>query len=222
MWGPEHIICLLLKKFMIGDNFRQETSNKKQVTSGFTLVEMLVAMSIFVITATAATDLFISASRMSKAVRARERLQNEARFAFETLAREIRTGTIDYAAYGGSIPAIYSGTLNLRDRDNNAETFSASQSAGQCSEGGYPCLLLCDNAGSCSSLTTEKIVWEDLKFYVSPLVDPFTFNPVLGGFASSEQPRVTVFAKLRIVSALPEEAASITLQTTVTSRVYKR
>lgn len=206
------------------------TGDKKKLTAyglrltarhGFTLVEMLVAMSVFVIAATAATDLYISASKMSRAVRSRERLQNEARFAFETISREVRTGTINYQAFGGGPVPVYGDTLSLFDRDGNTEVFRLSTSTGECAEGGYPCLLICDSA-VCSPLTTGKIVWDEVRFYVSPQNDPFLFDPVSGNYAASAQPRVEIFVRMHVQSVLPEEAASITLQTSITSRVYKR
>src|SRR3989344_8895028 len=172
MWGREPTTCLLSKIFMIGDNF-QESRIKNQELSGFTLVEMLVAMSVFVIAATAATDLYISASKMSRAVRSRERLQNEARFAFETISREIRTGTIDYQAYGGPV-SVPINTLNLLDRDGNREVFRVATQTSECASNGFPCLLICDSA-TCSALTTGKIIWDDVRFYVSPQNDPFLF-----------------------------------------------
>lgn len=188
--------------------------------NGFTLVEMLVAMSVFVIAATAATDLYISASKMSRAVRSRERLQNEARFAFETISREIRTGTINYQAYGSPV-SVPENTLNLLDRDGNQEIFRMATQPSECASGGFPCLLICDLA-ACSALTTGKIIWDEVRFYVSPQNDPFLFDPASGNYAASVQPHVEIFARMHVQSALPEEAASITLQTGVTSRVYKR
>ncbi len=197
---------------------RRPANSKFQ--NGFTLVEMLVAMSVFVIAATAATDLYLSASKMSRAVRSKEKLQNEARFAMETIIREIRTGTIDYDSYGGLAP-VYGNTLNLLDRDGNREIFRIASAESECTEAGFPCLLICDTS-TCSALTTNKIVWDEIRFYISPQRDPFIFDPVSGTYASGIQPHVVIGAKLRVQSVLPEEAASVSLQTAVTSRVYKR
>ncbi len=196
-------------------------SKKRKFARGFTLIEMLVAMSIFVTVAMAATDLFIAASRSSKSVRTRERLQNEARFALDAITREIRSGTIDYAAYGGSVP--FKGSeLKLRDSNNNIEIFRMSAASSEClAAAAHPCLLIC-NASSCSPLTSQNVRWDGITFYITPQSDPFLFDPVSGTYASSEQPHISVVARLHTESNLPEERAQVTIQALMSSRVYKR
>ncbi|MBI2099484.1 type II secretion system protein [Candidatus Uhrbacteria bacterium] len=190
-------------------------------SKGFTLVEMLVAVSLFSIVVAATADLYLAISRAQKSVRARQRLGSEARFAAELISREIRAGTIDYAAYGGSAPKS-ANFLYLRDRDGNAETFRVSGGPAQCVEASHPCLVVCDSLGNCSPLSTKNIFWDKIDFRVSPERDPFLFDPVTGAYAADEQPHVTIAAKLRAESNLPEERAEIDGQITVVSRVYKR
>ena len=187
---------------------------------GFTLIEMLVAVSIFTIASLAATDLYIASNRAQRAVRAREKLQNEARVAMEYMAREGRAGVVDYASYGGGVP-IGGNELKLIDREGNSELFKLSSGAGECSPSSHPCLLVCD-ALDCSPLTSKNIFADELKFYIAPLADPFLFNPVSGEYAANLAPRITIFFKMRTASNLPEENAELTAQTTVTSRAYKR
>lgn len=188
---------------------------------GFTLIEMLVAMTIFVMAMTTATDLYIAASKSQRAIRTRERLQNEVRFAFEKMSREIRGGVIDYNAYLGGGAPTSGAILNLRDSEGNTEIFRASSQSSECRENASPCLLVCD-AVNCSPLTTSGIIWDEIRFYISPVRDPFLFDPTSGTFGASLQPHVTVFARVHIGSNLPEERAEISLQTSITSRIYKR
>lgn len=239
----ERAARLLLKIYMIGDKqkklsqgtrlsccgtrpalagLKQSSLRQARVLApGFTLIEMLVAMTVFVLAATTATDLYIAAGRSQRAIRTRERLQNEVRFAFETMSRAIRGGTIDYNAYVGGAAPPSGAILNLRDSEENIEVFRASTQTNECQENSFPCLIVCD-AVNCSPLTTSGIIWDEIRFYISPARDPFLFDPVFGTFGASAQPHVTVFARVHIGSNLPEERAEISLQTSITSRIYKR
>lgn len=191
-----------------------------KVKKGFTLIEMLVAVSIFAIASSAATDLYISSNRAQRSVRSREKLQNEARVAMEYLAREGRAGVVDYASYGGTVP-MGGDELKLIDREGNPESFKLSSDAGECSPSSHPCLLVCD-ALDCSPLTSKNIFVDELKFYIMPLADPFLFDVVTGAYAADLSPRVTIFLKMHTESNLPEERAELTAQTSIASRVYKR
>lgn len=241
--GQERAARLLLKTCMTGDKqkklsqgtrlfccetrpvlagLKQSSLRQARVLApGFTLIEMLVAMTVFVLAATTATDLYIAAGRSQRAIRTRERLQNEVRFAFETMSRAIRGGTIDYNAYVGGAAPSSGAILNLRNTEGDREIFRASSSSSECPENAFSCLLICD-AVNCSPLTASGIIWDEIRFYISPARDPFLFDPSSGTFGASVQPHVTVFARVRIGSNLPEERAEITLQTSITSRIYKR
>lgn len=190
------------------------------VRKGFTLIEMLVAVSIFAIASSAATDLYIASNRAQRSVRAREKLQNEARVAMEYLAREGRTGAVDYASYGGEAP-LAGNEFKLIDREGNPESFKLSSGISECAPSSHPCLLVCD-ALSCSSLTSKNIFVDELTFYITPQEDPFLFNQVSGEYAANLAPRITIFFKMHTESNLPEERAELTAQTTIASRVYKR
>jgi len=65
---------------------------KKNKNSGFTIVELLVAMSIFVILITIAVGAFIQALRSERRLVALMTVSNNASLVLEQMAREIRTG----------------------------------------------------------------------------------------------------------------------------------
>jgi prepilin-type N-terminal cleavage/methylation domain-containing protein len=65
---------------------------KKNKKSGFTIVELLVAMSIFVILITIAVGAFIQALRSERRLTSLMTVSNNASSVLEQMAREIRTG----------------------------------------------------------------------------------------------------------------------------------
>ncbi|TSA46390.1 type II secretion system protein [bacterium] len=74
-------IRLLFRKFISG-----------RLCGGFTIVELLVAMSIFVILITIATGAFIQALRSERRLVALMSVSNNVGLVLEQMAREIRTG----------------------------------------------------------------------------------------------------------------------------------
>ena len=66
--------------------------SKKRGESGFTIAELLVAMSIFVVLVTIATGAFIQALRSEKRLLSLMSISNNASLVLEQMAREIRTG----------------------------------------------------------------------------------------------------------------------------------
>jgi len=74
----------------------------RSVRGGFTLVELLVAMGIFIVVLGIVTSIFLGALRTQRAMVALMAANDNASLALEQMAREIRTGT--------SFPA--AGTMN--------------------------------------------------------------------------------------------------------------
>ena len=72
--------------------------NKKS-HSGFTLLEALIAASIFAMVSMMGAAIFINISQSERKTELTNALYEDARVIMETLAREIRSGTIDYEEY---------------------------------------------------------------------------------------------------------------------------
>jgi len=68
-------------------------NNKK---SGFTLLEILVVMGIFLVMTVVVTDIFMMILKSQSQTSIRERTLADLRFITETIARQIRTSEIDY------------------------------------------------------------------------------------------------------------------------------
>lgn len=184
---------------------------------GFTLMEVLVVVAVFSTAMVAITDMFLIANRAERKVLGREELAATARVAVEQMARGVRQGRIDYGRYGdpdeGGALALADTRLFLLGADG--ATFSFRRSESGCPPGSSPCLIVEEN-GETASLTPEGAVVEQFTVIVNPVSDPFAAPPG----AAVPQPSVTVVLALR--SGSGASAASVRVQTTVTSRLYVR
>ncbi len=73
---------------------------------GFTLVEILLVMGIFSTTLLLVTNIFVGSTRLQQRTIVTQRLTGDARFTLETIARAVRTGTVDYDFYYGRTPYV--------------------------------------------------------------------------------------------------------------------
>ncbi|MFA6391823.1 MAG: type II secretion system protein [Patescibacteria group bacterium] len=72
-----------------------------QSAPGFSLMEMVVVLAVFSMTALMAVDLFVTVTNVQRQVRNLQVVQSDARFVMESIAREAQVGTIDYDFYRG-------------------------------------------------------------------------------------------------------------------------
>lgn len=93
---------------------------KKAVNQGFTLVEMLVAITVFAVVTLIATGSVLKISDAYRRAQALEGVMNNLNFALETMTREIRTG------------------INYRCEDNTLSITSFSEVPRDCVQGRSP------------------------------------------------------------------------------------
>ncbi|HSD12131.1 MAG TPA: prepilin-type N-terminal cleavage/methylation domain-containing protein [Patescibacteria group bacterium] len=206
---------------------RHAIHGRRRDARGFTLMELLVVLSIFSMVVTTATDIFLLTNRSQRKIFGLERTQADARYTLEAIAREVRTGSIDYAYYAGRGTPL--GTpdaeLALIDATNSPLKFKVSDASNQglCADANSrPCLLVTVGANSPSAITPKNVAVRTAKFYVGPTVDPMSFSVVTGSYASSVQPHVTIVLVLESRGDRAGEQSVVYLQTTATSRGYKR
>lgn len=78
----------------------QQIVQKK--ATGFTLIEILVVVAVFSVTILIATSVFLLATSAQRRTTLAQKLQGDIRYALETIARDVRYGTIDYDCYKSS------------------------------------------------------------------------------------------------------------------------
>ena len=191
---------------------------------GFSLMELLVVLGIFSAVVASASDIFMLATRSQRKVFALERTQADARFTMEAIAREVRTGSIDYAHYGDKLQAPGpADELALIDSTGQPIRFFKSDDPATCADTeSAPCLLVAIGGGSPAAITPKGVKVYSAAFYLMPKADPGQFDPASGSFAADVQPHVTVVLVMESTVQDPRERSVVYMQTTVENRGYKR
>jgi len=170
--------------------------NTLRATAGFSLIEILVAVSLFSLVVSAITGMFLASFRAQRHAFAFTNAHNNVRFVFETLSREIRTGFFFENRAGRlvfenqfGIPVAYElrGTELVRCEGYNRATDS------------------CDNIFGFRAVTSPEVV-----------VEEFRFSLAGAGLGDAAQPRVTLLLRLR--SQVGNQTVFSSVQTTVTQR----
>jgi len=204
---------------------------------GVTLIEALVAMSVFVLALSLLMGTLNNGLRQQRGVNAEQKVASNARDVIEAVAREIRMDSIDYERHliTANPPDDLTGPI---------QHLYLKNSTGQAIEFKYdPANVNAQMNGVV--LNSNDIHIRDLSFFIRPTSDPFFIRscdvnldcdiltyPVKppGVCLSSgmcqlvnDQPSVTIVlrAQLRNITD-PTRQSYIDLQTTVTTRRYER
>jgi len=167
---------------------------------GFTLAEMLVAMGIFLIFATMSLGVYSATLKAQRRTVAASRIQREAQFLTEFIAKQVRTGTIDYGGYGGTVPSP-TATLRLVNQNNIKMVFDYNT--------GTKAVTLSVAGGPARQVSSSNIIVNSVNYYITPATTPFPG----GGSSPSGQPRVTVV--LDIQSTVSGQTDNMLVQQTV-------
>ena len=168
-------------------------------SAGFTVIELMVAMSMFLILIGVATGTFLETLRMQRIITELSAANNNATQAIEQIGREIRTG---YSFQQSTADVLwfvnYKNEVVLYKLEN-----SDSVACGQ-AVGAVGCLLLSKDGGSTWSAIT------------APEVKVKRFKVIVTGVDASDQfsPRVTL-----VISIAGPRNIDVNLQTTVSARV---
>ena len=184
----------------------------KRLRSGFTLVELLVVMTIFVSVTVVISGIFLLTRRQERATLARQEVANSLQFVTTYLTRQISRSAI---AYGSWLPDdTHQPTTELqllpfesvdeviiRQTDTRLEI---SYSGGQ----------------SWEDLTDSTITIDTVAFYVEPRVDPSLITA--GQYAADQQPIVTIVISGYSAAPSAVNQPPLVIQTSVSSRLYQR
>jgi len=198
--------------------------------TGFTLVEILVAVAIFGFMAAMLAGIYLAFSDSQNRARASQQLLNDTQYALEIMAREIRADQIiDYdpdcaSILGANYPTcillsredgqMIAFARGLTDGDLVYITPDCTSTPGTCNwQGTYRDITSLLYTGLNNIRTTT-----DTKFVIVPALDPYEVSAT----APNTQPRVTIFLGATFNSQKDYEQVTHNLQTTVSSRIYKR
>jgi len=196
----------------------------KKIVKGFTVLEMVVVMGIFSIASVYSMSAYVKSNTGQRKIVNISKGTTDARYAMETMVREIRTGKIDYQKYidsGISITDEPIHDLIIRDADNNLVWFSLFD------DGSRKEIRVCYtddacNGGLWSQITPANTDVTTFDLYIWPKMDPFTWDDDYNDYKSNEQPKVTIIIRNKSLESSDNLSKEIHLQTTVTSRAYVR
>lgn len=171
---------------------------------GFTLIELMVSLSVFTIVMTIAAGGYLVMINVNRHAQGMATGINNLSFALDTMTRSIRTGT-DYSCDGGHDCSGGGATLSFTDQDNNRVTYALDSlgTAIQSTE------VTPSGSTLVYRLTEPAVTITKLTFYVTGTA------PASAG--DYQQPHVTMVVS-GSVSVGPGTSQTFTVQTGATMR----
>jgi prepilin-type N-terminal cleavage/methylation domain-containing protein len=185
---------------------------------GFSLIELIVVMALFLTLMLVVSDIFLSVSMVQRKTLAFQQARNDLQFNLEQIVQQIRLNKIDYDYYGGA-PAGATDKLALLNRDGQLILFE--KVAAHCPAGVQSCLSRAIGEER-AIISADNIDIVKLEFNISPKKNPYEFNQAENKFLNDEQPLVTVSLVGKTLAPLEADQKEIFLQTSVVSRFYVR
>jgi prepilin-type N-terminal cleavage/methylation domain-containing protein len=206
----------IMKQFLV-TNRRRLFKNKP---SGFTLMEIVVAMFIFTLASILIAEIFVNVQRAQQRIRDAQEASTNTRYLVDVISREIRFGKIDYSA--GTISNNNNEKLNLIDSQNVKVSFRKASGTADCSfvDTTVSCVQIKRGNGEWNTITAPTLSVAALYFYVTPQKDPFPAS--VTSDTPNIQPQVTIVLHASSTGPKLENLVSTYLQTTVASRLYAR
>lgn len=192
---------------------------KKQKDKGFTLVELLIAMTVFVFIVTFCLGSIVSILDAGRKARSLKAVMTNMNLTGEVMSREIKFGTHYYCGISSTFPppagadctgsSVPPGSaLSFVTSDGQNVIYKLASNQIQKST---------DNGATYLGITSPDVVVTDLKFYV------FNSRPQSDPSPDNAQPRVTIIIKGYAGSANRASVqSSFDLETTVSQRTLDR
>ena len=174
---------------MLGENQEKKKESKTCLKPAFTLVELLVASTAFVIFVAAIINIFVLANSSQRFLSKYSLVIDDLSFALERIAREVRMGN-NFSLVGGE--------LSFTNAYGQSVVYKLEHSEVQRSE---------DGGATFHPITSKNIRVEDLNFVLSGQSK-----------GDSLQPRITISVEFSSGAGRESEKYKKTAQTTVSAR----
>lgn len=159
---------------------------QKKQQKGFTLIEMIIVLSIFVLIVLIVVNVFVIINNTQRKTVAMQKVQDDVRFLFEAMAQEIRLGTINYEHYDSMEYDLHQDdtenefVLALVNQAGEHIFFRRSPESGVHGAGDKVQYCSETTAGVCDEdtgtgwqdVTPESVEVTDLHFVITPSADP--------------------------------------------------
>ena len=180
--------------------------NSKFNNSGFTLLEILVALALFSLVISMVVGIFVSGSGSQRKIIELHTVQREAGYIMETVSRELRMATAICAVntdIGCALPRLEmenkeTDKLEFKNYEEQWVIYCRSLEDGSCNSNGD--FISRDGR----RISSSDVIIENLKFYTSE-----TFNQT--------QPLITIVMK---VKSTGKYGTSVILQDSISLRIY--
>jgi type II secretory pathway pseudopilin PulG len=177
---------------------------KIKTNSGISLIELMVALSLFIVVMLISTGALLSIVDANRKARAMESIMDNLAFAIENMSKSIRTGTVYHCGSGGSVP--YTSPKSC----NNAKNFFTFKD----SKGKQVVFKLTgnqierstDGGSNYFGITSPEISIDGLQFYVTGT-----------GLTDKKQPKVIMVIRGQ-AGAKAKEISRFEIQTTISQR----
>ncbi len=186
---------------------------------GFTLIEMMIAMSIFVTFLGILFNSYTSIIRAQQEANDYREMYVEARQVFDYLTQELRNGVVDYAPAGDAGVFGSRNSITLVSKDA-AYRVNIDYNLGTKTVHVKKTAVLNDAEIEDGDLNHDVDITQ-MDFYVSPAIDPY--NQKYFSYDKNQfHPKVTIFARFEKELSGAKEPLTMELQTTISSRVYNQ
>jgi len=178
---------------------------------GITLLELVVAISLFSVVIISATQIFKMVIEGQRNAIASQNIQESMRYAFEAMSKEIRMAQEDVGG-PGQCPSVNNG--KVYDTSDNEQLYFKNQYDDCVS------YYLEDDINGISRLTIDRDL---VPAYVTPddiIVSDLKFSVYDDGDTDVIQSIVTIKMKIKAVGKAMHEQ-EMTMQTTISSRYYE-
>ena len=161
---------------------------------GFSLIELLVAATIFSFVVVGVSGLFAQALDLQRRAVGLQKIEENSQYVIESIAREVRVSRVTSGDTDCSSPGPGSAELTIEHPVNGVVTYSYDRSSGVGAilRNGQP-------------ITTSDVDFKSFAFCVS------------GSGPDNQQTRVTIPMTVEATSGRAAERVSISLQTTIAS-----
>ncbi len=183
----------------------------KKNNDGFTLLEITVAMGVFVILFTLTLGIYSATLKTERRAIQMSKLQKEAQLIMEVLAKKIRTNKINYDFYTSNQVDTINGEsyLALLDNVNNETVFRLNANSIEV------CTTNCgseSSPGAFNAIPATDVLIDSLTFFITPSTNPFN-NPT----SYPEFPKTTVVVDLQ--NTIGGATRSLLIQQTIPQRL---
>lgn len=211
---------------------------------GFTLIELMISIVIFVLFLGIVSQSYISIVRTQRSANEVRKMYSDVRAVMDFVSEEIRLSSIDYDCYAGKgidCEGVIAGTffdgrtehLALIRQGGAQKTFIKLDADGHLvvkklvrQDGEY--LPVPGYETDYRMLTSDRVVFDHLSFAIFPDVNPYSNEilqgseiPIYADNGTQFQPKVSIFMTVRNSDEV-NTPFDFDFQTTVSSRVYSR